>query len=141
MRTPLKLSLAAACAVFLAAMLAMILHHNAVAPRPSLETTTRCMLEVLKSMPGVSEPKLGSDTGNVRSGGRNSPFLEYRAAEGASSDVPIRFYAIYVQGNLSDYWFIAARSGAGRLPDLHITEGVLQRWKTQCHADATVEFP
>jgi hypothetical protein len=45
------------------------------------------MLKVLKTVPGVSEPRLG----NAASGEWSHPFLEYRALEGSHWEQPTRF--------------------------------------------------
>ena len=57
-------------------------------PAP-LKQSADCMYEVLKTMPGVSEPKLGY----VTSEGWIHPFLEYRAEETNSWVQPTRFEA------------------------------------------------
>jgi hypothetical protein len=130
MRTP---SLAVA---FLAAWVAT--SYTALAQTtevpPPLEQTAKCMFEVLKAMPEVSEPKLGVST----SDGWAHPFLEYRAAEALSGKTPIRFNA--KKADRGGYWFLAVKSGLGA-PEFHVTDAVIKKWKGQCRADATVLFP
>jgi hypothetical protein len=92
------------------------------------------MFAVLKKIPGVIEPILGIDT----SGGWTYPFLEYRAAEKSSDVHPIRF--VPRKSDRGGYWFLAVRSGFG-VVDLHVTDVVMQQWKTQCSVDSNVLFP
>ena len=101
---------------------------------PLLEKTAACMFEVLKTMPEVREPKLGVTT----SDGWTHPFLEYRAAEALSEVYPIRFNAKKTDGG--GYWFLAVKSGLG-VPEFHVTDVVIKKWKAQCSADANVLFP
>jgi hypothetical protein len=102
-------------------------------PTP-LEQTAECMLEVLKTMPEVSEPKLGVTT----SEGWTHPFVEYRAAEALTAATPIRFDA--KKADRGGYWFLAVKSGLGA-PEFHVTDAIIKKWKAQCRADATVLFP
>jgi hypothetical protein len=99
-----------------------------------LKRTTDCMFAVLKTMPGVSEPRMGIATNN----GWTHSFLEYRAAERSSEEQPIRFDA--KKSDHDGYWFLAVRSGMGEV-DLHVTEVVIAKWKTQCGVDASVLLP
>jgi hypothetical protein len=106
----------------------------------ALKQSAECMLKVLKTVLGVSEPKLGYAT----SEGWNHPFLEYRAEERNSWGKPMRFEA---QKKVipHQYWFLAITSGRV-LPDIghvdiHVTEAVMQQWKAQCNVDANVLFP
>ena len=92
------------------------------------------MLEVLKAMPEVSEPKLGVST----SDGWAHPFLEYRAEEALSKFNPIRFDA--KKADHGGFWFLAVKSGLGA-PEFRVTDSVIQKWKVQCGADANVLFP
>lgn len=102
-------------------------------PAP-LEQTAECMIEVLKVMPEVSEPKLGVTT----SEGWAHPFVEYRAAEAVSGATPIRFNA--EKAERGGYWFLAVKSGLGA-PEFHVTDTIIKKWKVQCRADASVLFP
>jgi hypothetical protein len=101
---------------------------------PALKQTAECMFEVLKAMPEVSEPKLGSTT----SEGWTHPFLEYRAAEALSKFNPIRFDA--KKADRGGFWFLAVKSGLGA-PEFHVTDVVIKKWKVQCSIDASVLFP
>ena len=101
---------------------------------PPLQKTVECMFEVLRTMPEVSEPKLGVTT----SEGWAHPFLEYRAAEALSGVYPIRFNA--KKADRGGYWFLAVKSGLGA-PEFHVTDAVIKKWKAQCRADANVLFP
>jgi hypothetical protein len=101
----------------------------------TLKQDADCMYKVLRKTPGITEAKLGYVTRN----GWTTPFLEYRADEGASRDIPIRFDAM--KSDNGGYWFLAYRSGLGGLPDLHVTDAVMKIWKTQCRVDANVLLP
>jgi hypothetical protein len=103
-------------------------------PPSPLEQTSQCMLEVLKTMPEVTEPKLGVAT----SDGWTYPFLEYRAAEALSGATPIRFNA--KKAAHGGYRFLAVKSGLGA-PEFHVTDAIIKKWKVQCRVDATVLFP
>ena len=101
---------------------------------PSLKQSADCMLEVLKTVPGVSEPKLGYVTRE----GWTHPFLEYRAAERTSWVQPTRFEA---RRSARGMWFQAVLPGVvspGLGLDIHVTDAVMKKWKTQCHIDAIV---
>ena len=93
------------------------------------------MYKVLKTVPGVSEPKLGY----VTSGGWTHPFLEYRAAESNSWVQPTRFEVR--KGRDGKYYFLAYLPG--QVPpdivylDNHVTDAVMQKWRTQCNVDVT----
>jgi hypothetical protein len=105
------------------------------APIP-LKQTADCMYEVLKTIPGVTEPKLGYVTSN----GWTHPFLEYRADEATHWVQPTRFEAR--RGDHDQYSFLGILPGQidphiGHL-DLHVTEVVTAKWNTQCHANAYV---
>jgi hypothetical protein len=101
-----------------------------------LTQTADCMYEVLKIMPGVTEPKLGYVTSN----GWTHPFLEYRADEATHWAQPTRFEAR--RDDKGQYSFLGLLPGQidpriGHL-DLHVTEAVTAKWNTQCHANAFV---
>ena len=95
-----------------------------------LKQSTECMLDVIKSVPGVSEPRLG----NTTSHGVSHPYLEYRAAEGSHWIQPTRFYA--QQSNKSHYWQ-AMLPGMAEI-DVHVTNDVVRKWNTQCGVKAYV---
>jgi hypothetical protein len=92
------------------------------------------MFKVLKAIPGVSEVAQGVETNE----GWTHTFLEYLATEGSSSSRPIRFHAM--KSDRGGYWFLAVRSGFG-VVDLHVTEVVMQKWKSECSVDTNVMFP
>ena len=101
-----------------------------------LKQTADCMYEVLKTMPGVTEPKLGYVTSN----GWTHPFLEYRADEATHWVQPTRFEGR--KGDHDQYSFVGILPGVidpriGHL-DLHVTEAVTAKWNAQCHANAYV---
>lgn len=87
------------------------------------------MFEVLQTVPGVTEPRLGYVTAD----GGTLPFLEYRAAEKSSWVEPTRFDARKTDDG--DYWFLAYLPGIGEI-DSHITETIMEKWKAQCDVDA-----
>jgi hypothetical protein len=94
------------------------------------------MYEVLKKMPGVTEPKLGY----VASNGWTHPFVEYRADEASHWAQPTRFEAR--KDDHDQYSFLGVLPGItdprlGHL-DLHVTEAVTAKWNEQCHANAYV---
>lgn len=101
----------------------------------SLRESAECMYKVLQTAPGVSDPKLGY----VASDGWTHPYLEYQAAESSPSVQHPRFEAKKLD-NGEGYWFLAVLSGAGA-PDVHISEAVMQRWKTRCGVAANILFP
>jgi hypothetical protein len=104
-------------------------------PMP-LKQRAECMYEVLKTMPGVSEPKLGYVTRE----GWSHPFLEYRADETNSWVQPTHFEA--KRGDYDRYWFLALVPGIidPRIGyfDIHVTNAVVEKWKTQCHVEVVV---
>jgi hypothetical protein len=96
------------------------------------------MLNVLKSMPGVSEPTLRY----VTSDGYTYPVLEYRADEKARWVQPTRFVAL--KPYHGKYQFQAMLPGAidpdiGH-PDAPVTGAIIERWKERCRADAIILF-
>ncbi len=90
------------------------------------------MLKVLKTVPGVSEPRLG----NASSAGSTRPFLEYRATEASRWKQPTRF--ALQRSPDGQVYFMAVLPGNVIPSDTHVTNVVVQRWKAQCGADATV---
>lgn len=110
---------------------------QAKAPRVpmSLKKSIECMYKVLKTAPGVSEPKVGY----VTSDGWTHPFIEYRAAEHDSWLEPTRF-DVRRSGH-HKYYFLAILPGivppGGHL-DFHVTDAVTQKWRTECKVDAVV---
>jgi hypothetical protein len=104
-------------------------------PAP-LKQSADCMYEVLKAIPGVTEPKLRYVTRD----GWTHPILEYRAAERNGWVQPTRFEAM--RGDDGNYWFQGVLPGAispdiGHI-DIHVTEAVTQKWKTQCNVNVIV---
>ena len=91
------------------------------------------MFTVLKAVPGVSEVAQGVETTE----GWTHTFLEYRATERSSSLRPIRFHAM--RSDRGGYWFLAVRSGFD--VDLHVTDIVMKKWKSECGVDTNVMFP
>lgn len=93
------------------------------------------MYKALKTVPGVSEPKVGY----VRSDGRTYPFLEYRAAEYNSWLEPARFDVM--RSGHDKYYFLAILPGLvppGGHVDFHVTAAVTHKWRTECNVDAEV---
>ena len=104
-------------------------------PTP-LKQSAECMYEVLKTMPGVSEPKIGYVTRE----GWTHLFLEYRAEETNSWVQPTHFEA--KRDDRGRYRFEALVPGiidprVGRF-DIHVTDAVVEQWKTQCHVVVVV---
>ena len=109
---------------------------NAAGVPALLKQRVDCMYKVLRSTPGVTEPRIGSVTRD----GWAHPFLEYRAAETNSWMQPTRFET--KRGASDQYWFEALVPGiidprVGQL-DLHVTDSVVEQWKDECHAEAIV---
>lgn len=105
------------------------------AASPSMREATQCMLKILKSTPGVREPRVGETTTN----GATRPYIEYRAAEGARWEEPTRF--TLQQSGGSQFWFVALLPGLvtpGSGLDTHITDIVVKKWKARCDVDAVV---
>ena|ERR1700723_393968 len=96
-----------------------------------LKQTAECMLKVLKTVPGVSEPRLD----NATSGGWTHPFLEYRAAEGSHWVQPTRFDA--QKTTAGSFSFVGILPGMGPI-DTHVTNVVVEQWKARCGVEAMV---
>jgi hypothetical protein len=101
-----------------------------------LKQRAECMYEVLKTMPGVSEPKIGYVTRE----GWTHPFLEYRAEETNSWVQPTHFEA--KRDDQDRYRFEAIVPGIvdpriGHF-DIHVTDAVVEHWETQCHVEVVV---
>ena len=95
------------------------------------------MLSVLKVVPGVSDPTSGEAT----RAGVTRPFIQYHAAERYPGGHFVRFNLQQASGSL--IWFVAPLSGMvgiGGSIDLHVTDSVIQKWKTKCGVDANVLF-
>ena len=99
-----------------------------------LRERAECMYQALRTIPGVSEPKLGY----VTSDGWTHPYLEYLAAEDSASVRHPRFEA--EKSDNGNYRFLAVLSGLGG-PNIHISAAVMQKWKTQCSVEANILFP
>jgi hypothetical protein len=95
-----------------------------------LKRSSECMFKVLKSVPGVTKPRLGW----VRHNGIVLPFLEYDAAESSRWSGPTRFT---IHSSPEDgMYFGAALPGVGPL-DTHVTDAVIREWRVQCFVQAT----
>jgi hypothetical protein len=92
------------------------------------------MLKVLKSVHGDRDPSVG--------GGVATPYVEYRAAENARwEDAPTRF--VLQQSSKDAIFFQAMLPGmttVGSMPDTHVTNIVIKKWKTQCRVQAVILF-
>jgi hypothetical protein len=118
---------------------ALAAHAQQADAHAAIKQTAECMYQVLKTVPGVSEPKLGY----ITSGDWNLPFLEYHSAEANSWGQAMYFDAIPTNdGKVS---FEAVTSGrvlhGFSDADIHVTRAVMQAWKLQCKVDANVVFP
>ena len=131
-----QINLGIACGIF-----ALGLTTNAAAASIplALRQTTKCMLNVLKTTPGIETPKLGISTGQ----GWKHPFVEYRFTDKIGGKNTVRFDAqrTFESGHYS-YWYVAvlpglATPGSLRLPDWG-TSRLSLVWKTRCHVEATV---
>ena len=98
-----------------------------------LKRSAECMLKALKTVPGVTEPKLGYVTNE----GWTHPFLEYSAAEVNSWVQPTRFEA--QKSDTGKYWFLGSLPGVISPEigdaDIHVTEAVMKKWKAQCNVE------
>lgn len=117
--------------------LALPLSASAYVSNASSDLTqvTACMLKALKTIPGVSQEVLGE----AKSHGTTRPFIEYRAEEETRWEQPTRF--TLQPSNGSRFWFMAMLPGLvapGSDLDLHITNVVVKKWKTQCGVEADV---
>jgi hypothetical protein len=103
----------------------------------SLRKSADCMYEILTTTPGVREPKLSYATRE----GWTHPVLEYRAEETNRWVQPTHFEA--KKRDDDRYYFFARVPGiidpaVGHF-DIHVTDAVVEKWKTQCHAEVVVE--
>lgn len=93
-----------------------------------LQKATDCMLQVLKTTPGVSAPQIG--TGN-----NGSMCVEYRPDEKAVWDGPTAFCTDPKDAG-PPYQFMGDFPGivssAEEVPDMHVSEVVMKKWKDQC---------
>jgi hypothetical protein len=103
---------------------------------PKLRQQAGCMLDVLKTVPGVSDARLGIS----QSEGWTHPFLEYRAEEKARWVQPTRFDVQKPKGaDNGHYTFIALLPGLvteGEEVDAHVTREVVVRWREKCGVSA-----
>jgi hypothetical protein len=99
-----------------------------------LKTNAECMLAVLKIVPEVSEPRLGSAT--VTDGTTHFWSIELprgyavRNACDLTRKSPLKV--------ITGFWRIYP---AGGNPEIHVTELIIRSWKTQCGVSANVIFP
>ena len=96
-----------------------------------LKQTTECMLRALRTVPGVSEPRIGYST----SDGWTHPYLGYRAAEESHWEQPTRFDA--QKSHDGGFRFMATLPGVGKF-DFHVTNNVVKEWKEVCGIEAVV---
>ena len=79
-----------------------------------------------------------TDTREVRGSSRRADNKCRMYTEGLRGSQRMRFDA---QKSTEDhYWFLAYLSGMGN-PEIHVTEPIIQSWKTQCGVSANVIFP
>ena len=112
-------------------------HDQVPTSTSRLTQATACMLNVLKTVPGVSEPRVGT----IPSSGVMVPFVEYHAAEKASWAQPTRF--VFQPTTNGTIWFQALLPGlvsTGTDVDWHVTKFVVEKWSTRCGVQASVLF-
>jgi hypothetical protein len=100
-----------------------------------LQKVTDCMLQVLKSTPGVSDPKIG--TGN-----NGSLCLEYRPDEKSVWEGPTAF-CIDTKNAKPPYQFLGNFPGLlspGEKTDIHVSESVMNKWNAQCGVETNGVF-
>jgi hypothetical protein len=120
---------------------------SATAASPALIRTERCMLNVLKTTPGVTEEKLGmSNLGTMTDEhGWIHPYLEYRASEKARWTRPTRFDLVKPQDAIRgpydfESMFPGVFSVEEKGPDTHVTDVVVRKWKAQCGVHVSILF-
>ena len=101
-----------------------------------LKKATDCMLQILKTTPGVSEPKIDI--------ARDSVCVEYRPHEKSVWENPTRFCLNSDYGSLhTPYIFNAFFPGAtvpgGKL-DIHVSASVMEKWNKKCGVSASGVF-
>lgn len=116
-------------------------------PPQSLRQTTECMLDVLKTVPNVSEARLGLAKGrsvNQLQPIWTHPFLRYVYTYPDGRRQAVRFDAeIYRTRGRTRYGFSAALSGlseVGVKPADWGTREITDLWKAKCSADAFVVY-
>lgn len=93
------------------------------------------MLSVLKTVPGVSDARLGETTDD----GVALPYVEYRAAEKARWAAPTRFTLFPASKNQIVFQeILPGLVTPGTMPDTHVTDVIVKEWKALCHVDADV---
>jgi hypothetical protein len=112
-----------------------------------VKQATACMLKVLMTVPGVSGPRQGITVGIpgqvLPAPGRiPRPYVEYRAAEMARWTTPTRF--IFESASKNEVYFQAMLPGMvtnpRSMPDTHITDIIIKKWKAQCGVQADILF-
>jgi len=112
-----------------------------------VKQATACMLKVLKTVPGVSNPRQGITVGIpgqvLPAPGRiPRPYVEYEAAEMAHWTAPTRF--IFESASKNEIYFQTMLPGMvsspTSMPDTHITDVVTKKWKAQCGVQAGILF-
>ena len=110
-----------------------------------VKQATACMLKVLKTVPGVSNPRQGITVGipgqvQPAPGRIPRPYVEYRAAEEARWTTPTRF--IFESASRNEIYFQTMLPGMvstpSSMPDTHITDVVTKKWKEQCGVQADI---
>jgi len=101
-------------------------------PSPDLTQSAYCMLGILKTMPGVTDPKLDD--------ARDGFCLEYQPDEKSRWVQPTRF-CLQASRNAAHrpYEFMAIFPGVvpvGGEPDIHISQSIMQKWNAQCGVHA-----
>lgn len=102
---------------------------------PEVRRASHCMLDVLKTTPGVTEARLRV-TGD---GGWLHPYLEYRAPEEDGWQEPTHFEMQKSSRKDRSIFFIAmvpGISGTPDGPDQHVTNRVIRSWKDRCAVPA-----
>ena len=94
-----------------------------------LQKATDCMLRVLKTTPGVSDPKIAID--------KDSVCLEYRPDEKALWEQPTtfcldpNFHSTETRYVFTGH-FPGVMSTMEKEPDIHVSEAVMDKWNAQC---------
>lgn len=102
---------------------------------PQLKRNVACMMEVLKEIPGTTNPKMRA----VNRDGATYALVEYRAAESASSTTPTTFTVSRdSHGKTRASTTLPGLFTPGEKLDTHVTDAVTKAWQTRCDVTATV---
>ena len=122
-----------------AAAIAAVVAADAGEVPPALLQKAECMLQVLKTVPGVSNPKLKIEASKEWS----YPILSYEPDEKARWIEPTSFYPDKPKDPAhGPYLFEAVVPGVlaegEKNIDIHVTLAVVDKWRIQCGVETSV---